>query len=272
MSDHAKPVMKIFTRIALISLGLTACGPDPTLSTSSPTDEISPRLTIAADLERNEINVTAEILTDAIDPIRLVSGDYLSIETGSSNFDLYRGQRELEYRNRSPITLTDAEFPEFKLAFYRINETFVDAVNSIIRLPNLKSFSIDEANLLTSADGSLTARWADSVNATADISLTIEATVDSCTTTTGTVLDTIEDPGLVLPIDPGIQIITVPAIELSTIVAAETSALSFCDFSVQLLSQEISSNADPALAGLNVTGVTRSPIVRIAVSQTGGGA
>ena len=264
--------IKTAVTLAIIPFGLIACGPDPNKSTSNLTDEITPRLSIAADFERDEINVSAEVLTGGDFPIRLVYGDYLSIETGSTSYALYRGERELAYRNRSAIKLTDTEYPAFKLAFYRINETYVDAVNSVIRLPDLKSFSIDEANVLTSSDGSLTGRWADSVNGNIEMNLSIEATVDACTTTTGTVISAIADPGLVLAIDPGVRIVTVPASELSNINTSGTDSLSFCDFSVQLVSQEISVNADPALAGLIVTAVTRSPVIQISVTQSGGGA
>ena len=256
-----------------MSLGLIACGDDPDRSTSNQTNEITPELSIAADLESNEINVVASIFTDIDDtPIRLVGGDYLSVETSSRSHDLFRGRQTLEYRNRSTITLTDSEFPEFVFAFHRINETEADALNSIIRLPDLKSFTIDEANVLTASDGILTGRWADTLNTSTETTLTIEATVDSCTTATGDVIDTITDPGLVLSVDTGVSNITVAAIELSTIDAGATGPLSFCDFSVQLVSQEITVSADPALAGLIVTAETRSPIVPISVSQTGGGA
>ena len=273
LTHHKLPnrTVKAFAAVALSS-SLIACG-DPNRSTSSQTSEITPELSITADLERDEINVVASIFTDTNDtPIRLVDGDYLSIETSSRSYDLFRGQQALEYRNRSTITLTDSELPEFTFAFHRAEDTEVDSLNSIIRLPDLKSFSIDEADVLTASDGSLTGRWADTVNTSAEETLSVEATVDSCTTLTGTVIDTITDPGLLLSIDPGVNSITVAATELSTIDVAETGPLSFCDFSVQLVSQEISVSADPNLGALTVNAETRSPIVKISVSQTGGGA
>ena len=271
--------LKAFTALALSS-SLIACGGDFSRSTFNRTNEIRSALSIAADLESNEINVVASISNGGSSRIRLVDGDYLSIETSSRSYELFRGQQALEYRNRSTIRLTDSEFPEFRFALHRFNDAQSDAPNSILRLPDLKSFSIDEANVLTASDGSLTGRWADTVNAsvegmfgeTLEDTLSVEATVDSCTTLTGTVIDTITDPGLLLSIDPGVNSITVAATELSTIDVAETGPLSFCDFSVQLVSQEISVSVDPNLGALTVNAETRSPIVKISVSQTGGGA
>jgi len=265
------PVIRLIACL-LLPISLSACGPDPTISTSNITSDLRPVLQIEADFDRDEINVTAQIESSLSgNRLRLVYGDYMSIETGSRSYSLYRGERELNYRNRSTIQLNDSEYPRFKLAVNRINEIYDDALDSSITLPDLKSFTIDEANLLTNLDGSLTGRWADSINSSSTRNLSAEARVERCTTTGGNVINDIDPNTSTFSIDPGTRNLTLGAADVNSIVLSQNTSLSFCDFSVQLISTAVSVTADPALSGLDVSATSRSPIVRISIVQPGGG-
>lgn len=171
-----KPLRMVLVFVSL--LGLTGC--EQKRSSDFATSQLRASITIRADYQTGVAVVAGSVSVFSgdyeSDSVRLVDGDRLVASWGNVRRTLYRRQSELDYRARLPVGQSNT----VRIALLRQSPRRRDAPDSIVTLPDIESFRVDEALQTLNSQSTLTLRWIDDPVIASNIAPEVTATALSC--------------------------------------------------------------------------------------------